>query len=274
MKDTTRSKPRRLALIVLKVIYRSWGHWFSLPSLSRLNTVLLHLGLRGLGILNYESPNLTGESHFLRRFLVGKDTPIVVDVGANEGDYALMVRQYAPGARIVCFEPHPQTFQRLLARKDLRAEVFNYAIGDTVGPVELFDYASSDGSSHASIYRDVIEEIHGSRSTVHIVDMVTLDDYCDVNHLRHIDLLKIDTEGHDFAVLRGANRLIADGQIDVIQFEFNEMNVISRTFLRDFRGLLEGYELFRLLPKGWLRLVGNALDEIFAFQNIVAIRME
>jgi hypothetical protein len=64
------------------------------------------------------------------------------------------------------------------------------------------------------------------------------------------------------------------GRISLVQFEFNEMNVISRTFLRDFVGLLPGYRLYRLLPDGMASLEGEPLfvREIFAFQNLVAVR--
>lgn len=160
-----------------------------------------------------------------------------------------MVRECAPGARLVCFEPHPKNLQKLRARQELHAEVIGCAVGKQQGQLELFDYADNDGSSHASVYREVIEEIHGCRSLSHIVDILTLDDYCSTNGIDHIDLLKIDTEGHELAVLLGASRKINNQCIDAIHFEFNEMNIISRVFLRDFRTLLKDYVFYRLLPK-------------------------
>jgi len=50
------------------------------------------------------------------------------------------------------------------------------------------------------------------------------------------------------------------------------MNVISRTFMRDFTSLLSNYQLHRLLPDGMMKLNNCILDtEIFGFQNIVAV---
>ena len=91
-----------------------------------------------------------------------------------------------------------------------------------------------------------------------------------------IDLLKIDTEGHELAVLQGAKQLLERGAIDVIQFEFNEMNVISRVYMRDFMQLLADFRFFRLLPTGAMPM--DAYDprvmEIFAFQNIACVRRD
>lgn len=87
-------------------------------------------------------------------------------------------------------------------------------------------------------------------------------------------MLKIDTEGHELNVLKGARLTIAKGMVDVIQIEFNEMNVISRTFFKDIIDILPGYDFYRLLPDGLLPLGAyKILDfEIFAFQNIVALK--
>jgi hypothetical protein len=88
-----------------------------------------------------------------------------------------------------------------------------------------------------------------------------------------VRLLKIDTEGHEASVLRGARETIAGRRIELVQFEFNAMNVASRTFFKDFVDLLPGYRFYRLLPDGRvpLRYSPHAC-EIFAFQNVVAIR--
>ena len=104
------------------------------------------------------------------------------------------------------------------------------------------------------------------------VSMDTMDNFTKKEGITYIDFLKIDTEGSELAVLQGASKLLENKSIGCIHFEFNEMNVISRTFFRDFRKLLHDYDLYRLLPKGLLPLDDSILfTEIFVYQNIIAL---
>jgi hypothetical protein len=105
-----------------------------------------------------------------------------------------------------------------------------------------------------------------------MIPVETLDDVAARENIAYIDFLKIDTEGHELAVLAGASRLLQESKIGYIQFEFNALNVFSRAFFRDFRAILGNYDLFRLLPRGLLPLDDNVITtEIFAFQNILAV---
>ncbi len=239
-----------------------------------LNKLLFLASLSRLGIFNYQNDRVSGERHFLRTVLRNR-RGAVLDVDANVGDYSATLLEFNPELEVHAFEPHPRTFARLRERKDLpRAVLRNVAAGDAPGSLELFDHDSNDGSAQATLYRDVIENIHGSRAVSHSVDVIRLDDYVREQGIRRVALLKIDTEGHEFRVLQGLRATLDAGIIEVIHFEFNEMNVSSRVFFRDFWQLLADYDLYRLLPKGMIRLkrYGPMDCEIFAFQNIVAIR--
>jgi FkbM family methyltransferase len=161
----------------------------------------------------------------------------------------------------------------MLTKLDLR-NIFPYekALGESIGSLDLFDHQDQDGSTHASLFPGVISEIHHDTSIAHRVEVDTLENVLASLGIAHIDFLKVDTEGAELAVLRGGKPLLEQNRVDVIQFEFNEMNVISRSFFYDFRTLLRGYNLFRLLPKGLLPIPESPMiTELFAFQNIVAI---
>ena len=87
-------------------------------------------------------------------------------------------------------------------------------------------------------------------------------------------MLKIDTEGHDLDVLRGARQAIARRAIKLIQFEFIPANVATRVFMRDFFNALAGYRLHRLCLNGDLLPLGNydvKRCEVFVTHNLVAI---
>jgi FkbM family methyltransferase len=258
----------------------------------RLNRLLHELSLYGLGVLNYETDELSGESALLGwavggRRVAGEPTGpgsralahaaglVVLDVGANRGDYARKVRELAPDARVFAFEPHPVTFPHLLAAaRDGGFTAVNAACGEEPGTLTLYDYAGSDtGTQHASLYRGVIEELHAGRATGVDVRVVTVDAFIAEHGIERVRLLKVDTEGHEAGVLRGARGAIAAGRVELVQFEFNAMNVTSRTFFKDFLGLLPGYRFYRLLPDGWVPLDYNPLRcELFGFQNVLAVR--
>ena len=70
--------------------------------------------------------------------------------------------------------------------------------------------------------------------------------------------------------------MLEAGRIAVIQFEFNEMNVVSRVFMKDFLAILPNYRIFRLLPEGAIQFAvyDPTFMEVFAYQNIVAIRRD
>lgn len=235
---------------------------------------LYFFSLKGMGILNYENNKLSGEKYFISNLLkeiVGdKDEYVFLDVGANVGNYALLLLDSFPNANIFSFEPHPGNFSELNRHKKINA--CNIAVGDDNKDIKLFDFASSNGTELASIYHEVISEIHKKEVKSFTVTMKMLDNICSDENIEYIDFLKIDTEGNELFVLEGAKKLIENKAIKCIHFEFNEMNVISKVFMRDFINLLDGFELYRLLPKGMIKLEDSPiLTEIFAFQNIIAI---
>lgn len=259
-------------------IYNVWVWLFARTAFAKLNRFLFSVSLRGLGMLNYGSLRESGERHFLETVLPlcaadGKGDCVVLDVGANVGNYAREVLRIARGAHIHCFEPHPLNIAKLRAAVEpLGASVVACAVGAAVGSLELFDYSDEDGSSHASVYKEVFEKIHKRAHVSHTVPVIALDDYLERHAIRQVALLKIDTEGHELAVLAGAARSLRDGRIDLVHFEFNEMNIASRTFLSDFFAALPDYRFYRLLVDGWLPLTDRPLENIFAYQNIVAVR--
>lgn len=257
----------------MKLLLKIYTLLFARNCLYRFNKLLYRCSLRGMGLLNFADEDLSGETYFLNRYFQGRNGGVALDVGANVGAYCKALANACPAIRIHAFEPHPRTYERLIANvQGLAVQCHNVAVGTKAGSVELYDYAQGDASSHASLYRDVIEKIHGGLSVAHRVEMICLDDYLESQSIDHVDLLKVDTEGHEISVLAGARRYIEEGRIEAIQFEFNEMNTSSRTFFKDFLELLPHYNIYRLLPNGLLRIeeYSPLYCEIYAYQNIVA----
>jgi len=248
---------------------------FSRRRFRKINNLLFHASLRGLGVLNYKNDIVSGEHHLLTQYLTSCQNPTVFDVGANEGSYSTGICTANNNAQVFAFEPHPVTYKRLLAYTSRTKNItpINAACGSSVGQLILYDYAGSTGTEHASLYAGVIEDIHKSTSDRHTVDVIDLDTFASDHGILLIHLLKIDTEGHELEVLKGAVSLLREKRILAIQFEFNEMNVVSRVFFKDFCDLLPNYRFYRMLRDGLAPVdpYSPLLCELFAFQNIVAL---
>ena len=230
---------------------------------------LLHIG-----VTNFDSAT-NGENQFLGDYLTGLAAPVVFDVGANVGKFTEAVMNQNETAVVYAFEPHPVTYEKLKGNDfGLRFHPFNYGLGETNADALLYDYMDQDGSEHASVHRGVIEQIHHGEALSRNIRIITLDAFVREHGIDRIQMLKVDTEGNEMAVFQGGEKTIRSGAIDVIQFEFNEMNVISRTFFKDFFDFLPEYDFFRLTHQGalFIKKYVPCFCEIFAYQNIVCVK--
>jgi hypothetical protein len=104
------------------------------------------------------------------------------------------------------------------------------------------------------------------------------DDYFHERGVDRIGFLKVDTEGHDYKVLKGFSGMIARGSVDMIQFEYNRLNIIAKAMLADFYQLLNeeltanGYVIGRIYPRGVRFKSYHPTDENFIDGNFVAVR--
>jgi FkbM family methyltransferase len=106
------------------------------------------------------------------------------------------------------------------------------------------------------------------------VPCVTLDQFCTDEGNDAIDLLKIDVEGHELSVLRGASGLLSAGQIGFVQFEMSPAWIETHTFLRDILDALgPRYRTSRILHMGLDPVEWTYKDEVFEPANYLAERI-
>jgi FkbM family methyltransferase len=256
-----------------KLIYDLYRLLFARTVFYKFNKLLYQLSVRGIGILNYESDKLSGEEYFIEHHVSKIRNGVVFDVGANVGKYSKFIKRTNKDIDIFAFEPHPATYQKLVKNVEgVDIKTYNVGVGASEGSLYLYDYADKDGSSHASLYKDVIEQIHKGQAIAHKVRIISLDAFVIEHNIERVGLLKIDTEGHELEVLRGFERCIRDNKVDLIHFEFNEMNIASRVCFKDFWDFLPNYEFSRMLQDGLVPIkeYSPVLCEIYAYQNIVA----
>ena len=203
----------------------------------------------------------------------------VFDVGANVGKWTeSLLSELPPGAavQVHLFEPCAATFHTLQsnisARSYSQKTVLNHlALSSTDGTATLYSSGANRGTN--SLYA-------GPKDAALLPEQITLercDSYCHRNKITHIDLLKIDAEGHDLEVLLGAREMLERGAINAVQFEYNWRWVNARRFLKDAFDLLLpfGYSLGKLTPKG-VEFYDNWDFELETFReaNFVALRSE
>jgi FkbM family methyltransferase len=237
---------------------------------------LLPLALNQMGILKYQNSYVSGEKYVMEKVLkqwLGKTSLTVFDVGANSGNYSLELREALPDALIFAFEPNPITFE--LLKSNLRHpndKCFCLGFGDIAENRIIYTYSNEPACEQASLYKTVITDFHERQSLEINIELATVDKFCQEYNIETVDFLKIDTEGNELNVLKGAKQMLDEHRIAIIQFEFNHMNVISRVFLKDFFDILSDYNIYRLDTDRLIPLpVYHSTHEIFRFQNLLAI---
>lgn len=177
----------------------------------------------------------------IRRRLKNERFEVIFDVGANVGQSAKNLTLHYSGSRIYSFEPAPNTFKTLQrAVKSFGNTVaVNLGMGDKPQTVRFDDRGPSDMARIGD----------QSDETLPRVEITTVDDYCSQNGIHRIDYLKIDTEGNDLNVLKGAIRMLSDSRISVIVVECS-MNPDNKRHVpfNDFYQYLcpMGYRVFGL----------------------------
>jgi len=140
---------------------------------------------------------------------------VILDVGANVAQSAKGFPHAYPEARIYCFEPVAASFHALreaLAENGGQVEFHQLAMGAERGQARI---ATSGTGACATIMTPApAEYLQGEQ-----VRVDTLDEFCADAGITRIDYLKIDAEGCDLNVLRGAARLLGDGVPTVVEVE-------------------------------------------------------
>ena len=243
---------------LLQKILLNWERPIYSPALFKFCTKYLDLWY---GDNNFNR-NTNGEYRLLRSLI--PKTNVVFDVGANVGDYSGEVLKIKHSVSIHAFEPDTHAFAEL---QKLGVIANNIALGDKIERRLL--YRGDEKTTHNSFYN-----IHTKSIAPLEVSTATLDAYCRGHDVSHIDFLKIDVEGFEFLVLRGAEHMLSRGAIDYIQFEFSGATIESRTFLKDFLELFKkyGYDLYRVRATSVEPVVYRPDTERFTLTNYLAMK--
>ena len=203
---------------------------------------------------------------------------IALDIGANLGEWTRELFKFANSEwRVFCFEPTPATCKKLseLLADTPCATPVNVALGDAAGTGSLRivgELAGTNSLHHRPVCEAQLEHVETMD-----VPIMTGDAFCASRGLDRIDIIKIDTEGHEIAVLKGFDRMLTEHRIGLLQFEYGGSWLDARTQLADAFALLQpkGYLIAKVFPNGlkFIDAYHPKLDT-FAYANYVALLPE
>ena len=149
-----------------------------------------------------------------------KNETMAIDIGGNRGIYSYYISKFCPNIEI--FEPNPVCFDILSAwsRHKDGINVHKVALSNVNGSAELLIPIDVDGVEHDS--SGSIENNHFANTRSETVPLKSLDSFA----FQVVDFIKIDVEGHEFALLQGAVETIqASNPAMLIEIEQRHNNV-------------------------------------------------
>lgn len=190
--------------------------------------------------------------------LIGKDNPVILDIGCNDGGDSLWLAQLFENGRVFSFEPDPRARKRYLAKvTDPRAKLFDLAISSADGTAE---FHTSGGTNPEAGERERCEEgwdLSGSlrKPKQHLeahpwctfgetitVKTMKLDTWVKQNGITFIDLIWADVQGAEADLITGAQEALKT--VRYIYTEYNDDELYEgQISLKALLGLLPGFKL-------------------------------
>ena len=190
-----------------------------------INKYLRRFGIEihGIGYIQKLRNSDFKKSEWIRQkeLLKGK-VNVIFDVGANRGNTTLKYSQIFPNAEIHSFEPFPKSYEVFinLHKDNLNVNINKYALSSNIGTSILNVNESVDTNSFLESKKIGANSDKSCVSVGQIsIKTNTIDNYCLKNNIMEIDILKIDVQGSEIEVLKGALNMLKNGRIKLIYLE-------------------------------------------------------
>ncbi len=185
-----------------------------------------------------------GEMFLMQNFI--KENYKVLDVGAGDGKWSQALLTFHKNIFLDAFEPSKKRYSQILM-KELPIRAFNFAFGDKNEEVMLHHgVVGGSNSIHLSKYEP-------SNNSAEKIFVLPIDEWCSKENIHHIDYLKIDVDGHELSVIKGAEGLLKRGAINFIQFEYGPNYIDAGIMLKDIFEFIQSrnfnYTLFKVYPQ-------------------------
>lgn len=191
----------------------------------------------------------------------------IFDVGANKGEWTAHILNNTNAFYL--YEPGTAAYNMCSARFKSypNVSVNNFALSDNTGKIEFYEEDNAGEMSSA-----IEKWADGPCKTIE-VDTTTIDAELSRLKIDALSYVKIDAEGFDLKVLKGATNAIINNTIGFIQFEYNQSWLLIGATLSEAYELLEsnGYTLFLIRANGLYKYDLALFGEFYAFSNFIAI---
>ena len=195
---------------------------------------------------------------------LSKKIDLYVDVGAHNGEMINTILSNFTVKKILAFEPNPECLNTLKKIKKNNLEIFEFALGNKKGKVDLnIGYISSmssinniDNKSFYSKLKKIIIGIFFFKSSIYKkkikIKVKTLSEILIKNKFKKIDLLKIDTEGYELNVLNGLEKFLVKTKIILLECHYDD-SLIKNYNLRSLNSFFINNR-FKLISKNKMLL--------------------
>ena len=163
------------------------------------------------------------------KFLKFQNIQIVIDIGAHKGEFLDHIKKLPKIKKTYSCEPQKNIFKKLRTKTDNKSFFgYNIAISNKTGYQKMLISEFTMTSTFSKInnnssYYKIKKFIIGEKKKYELVKTITLKDFIEKIKIKKIDLLKIDTEGHELNVLLSGLNVLKKTKLLLIEFRKNDM---------------------------------------------------
>lgn len=169
-----------------------------------------------------DTENLEKEFEWIREF----NFKTILDIGANEGQFAEKIRALFPQASIYSFEPLPDAYKKLISNFANTDKItgINVAIGDAPGEITFHENEYSASSSFLELSGEHMESFdYATKTTPVKVKVDTLDHVMKDIKMESPILVKIDVQGYEDKVIQGGKEILSRTKMVICEVSFTEL---------------------------------------------------
>ncbi len=205
---------------------------------------------------------------------------IFFDIGANVGDWSAELLRASYKGALYPVDPLKRNLTMVTARLQpnncQKVVTSELALSDYEGTAKFYTNVHLENSGHDSL-SDMAEIGYHEKTDEIEVQVSSLDRLCGELGVTQIDFVKIDVEGHEFNVLKGAKNLLSKRAIKFIQLELGHAMRANRVYFHDVFVFLDefNYVPFVIIPRGVRRLEFTPfLENRYSFVNLLFVRKD